>query len=227
MYVAIICVIVLLIIWLLLRQRFRKTIGDHFPKIFVEHGHDKKECFHDNNVAPLGSPLSGGELPMDLEWWKTFDHLSEHNCYDYAFGNVKVKTRSRSQPGTITGGAIDADIPYTCELVDMRLKRDHGDALRPISYSEQCAPREYKVAMMVDPGTSPIADMLSDYHFMRQDSNGLWSHKAGQYAPNNIDGDNNLIVAPHVANRKLGAYNYKDMCGYYCVDRDAHSRFKK
>ena len=52
-----------------------------------------------------------------------------------------------------------------------------------------------------------------DYHWYRQDADGMWSHKMGQTPATNRDNSNNLITDPAAANR--GAYT--NFCGYFCV----------
>lgn len=63
--------------------------------------------------------------------------------------------------------------------------------------------------------------MYYDYHWYRQDSDGLWSHKPGQLAVTRYDATGtNLIIDPQTADRNNlnsgGAYYYY-FCGYYCV----------
>lgn len=168
------------------------------------------------------SPITGYEHDWDLEWWKNFKYRKHHNCYDYAFGHIRFEKRGRSQPGTLNGDKVLGD-KYTCDIIVPRLESDHDD-IRRVDFEEQCEANEYKIALMAAPGFTPYS-ITSDYHFMRQDSNGLWSHKPGKNMPTNLDGDENLIYAPHLSNRDFGAYNYKDMCGYWCVSRDANDRF--
>jgi len=72
-----------------------------------------------------------------------------------------------------------------------------------------------KIALVVHPG--------EDYHFYREDDDGLWSHKDGSNPVKRYDADGNLIWNPRTAARdyrKNGSYlNYKDFCGFWCVPR--------
>ena len=52
-----------------------------------------------------------------------------------------------------------------------------------------------------------------DYHWYRQDSNGLWSHKPGQQDVENHDGSYNIIADPELADRS----KYTEFIGYYAV----------
>ena len=51
-----------------------------------------------------------------------------------------------------------------------------------------------------------------DFHFLRQDSGGAWSHKLGANAPINVDNDGNAITDPRTAN--LGPYQFVRFLGY-------------
>ncbi len=45
-----------------------------------------------------------------------------------------------------------------------------------------------------------------DYHWLRQDSNGKWSHKRGLDPVTNTDASGNLINNPQVANMNYDGY---------------------
>lgn len=84
------------------------------------------------------------------------------------------------------------------------------------SFTGKCPARTSKIALVVD------AD--EDYHFFRQDSNGMWSHKPGGTPVTNVDADGRLIYDPKLANRnydkKGSKLNYDIFCSYMCVPRD-------
>ena len=188
-----------------------------------------QENLMENEPAPVLSPLSGYEPELDLDSWNDeFDYTSYHNCYDYAFDNKRTSIRYRSQPGTINGERIEGH-KYTCEAVDEKLREDHPE-IYSIPFEKPCKPGTYKIALMVDKGTTiPILNRTfgADYHFMRQDDNGLWSHKPGANPVTRFDGDGELIYAPHDAERDTGNYNYSDMCGYYCVGTESKNNFEQ
>lgn len=174
--------------------------------------------------TPNTSPTTGWEHDYDPDWWRQFDYTENHNCYDYAFGNVRFDDRVRSQPGTLDGDErMPTDIQYTCDNVTDALIDDHKN-IRNVDFSTQCGPHEYKIALMAAGGSPPYED-TSDYHFMRQDSNGLWSHKPGKNQPTNKDGSGDLIYSPENSDRHFGNYNYDEMCGYWCVRIDDNSNF--
>jgi hypothetical protein len=76
-------------------------------------------------------------------------------------------------------------------------------------------------------GTSKIAliiDESDDYHFIRQDSNGYWSHKPGARKVTKMDAAGHLIWNPKLANYNYtkdgnSTLNYDIFCSYFCVPR--------
>ena len=72
-----------------------------------------------------------------------------------------------------------------------------------------------KIALVVDPG--------EDYHYYRQDSDGLWSHKDGSNKVKRYDAFRKNIANPKLASRDYrnqgSDLNYEDFCGFYCVPR--------
>lgn len=170
-----------------------------------------------NRQQPLPmSPTTGYEYEYDPDWWEKFPYAKYHNCYDYAMGRFNFAEQDKTQPGSLNGAEFSDEI-YTCDMIEARMSDDYPDA-RKVLFEEKCADREYKIAMLVAPGETPLK-LRSDFHFMRQDSTGLWSHKSGENMPIDTDGDNKPINAPHTANRNTGLYNYSDLCGYWCVKR--------
>lgn len=87
-------------------------------------------------------------------------------------------------------------------------------ALRRTTFRAKCPRGSSKIAMVVDPG--------DDYHFYRQDSNGMWSHKDGANPVKRVDAEGKPIWDPRTAARDYrprSYLNYTDFCGYYCAPR--------
>jgi hypothetical protein len=59
---------------------------------------------------------------------------------------------------------------------------------------------------------------FNDFHFWRQDSDGLWSHKPGSDYPLRVDGMNRIIHNPDFSNRTFGDRSYVTPCGFFCVE---------
>jgi len=70
----------------------------------------------------------------------------------------------------------------------------------------------YRIAVFVRPSeTITIADSFSiplpaDYHYMRQDSDGTWSHKPGEEEVTNLDYSGDVITDPRAAD--VGKYQF-------------------
>lgn len=122
-----------------------------------------------------------------------------NNCYNY--GNNK-RTDTFAQPGRA------ASAMYTSLSCPAVYKAAVADGLDPVPASGVCPKSQYsesdKVALVVAPGW--------DFHWYRQDKNGMWTHKPGGTQATNLDNSGNTITNPETANR--GAYT--DFCGYLC-----------
>jgi hypothetical protein len=84
------------------------------------------------------------------------------------------------------------------------------------SFTNKCPAHTSKISVVVD------ADQ--DYHFYRQDTNGMWSHKPGGTEVTNLDASGRPIYDPKLADRnyttKGSSLNYNIFCSYFCVPRD-------
>ncbi len=123
-----------------------------------------------------------------------------NNCYNYS--NNK-RTDTFAQPGRASGSQYTS---LTCPAV---LSAAESDGLVQVSASASCPDGKDKIALVVDPNW--------DYHWYRQDSNGMWSHKPGGTRATNRDNSNNTISNPETANRG----GYTDFCGYFCSCSDS------
>ena len=91
------------------------------------------------------------------------------------------------------------------------------------TFTEKCPVGTSKIALIVDEN--------EDYHFLRQDSNGLYSHKPGSRNVTNIDASGKLIYDPALADYNYkknanGYLNYDTFCSYMCVPRTTPVRVK-
>lgn len=127
-----------------------------------------------------------------------------NNCYNY--GNNK-RTDSFAQPGLASGAMATT---MACkEVYDAAVR----DGLEPLPASGTCpkgtCSTQDKLALVVAPGW--------DYHWYRQDADGMWSHKPGGTAARNVDSAGNPISDPATAARGP----YTDFCGYLCSCSDS------
>lgn len=155
--------------------------------------------------------LSGDELPYAGDFWNAMRNKKSLNCYDYAFGNADPAQTEFTQP---LARAPDNDL-YSCSSVEAGMMLQNPGT-RKVAFETRCEPGERKITLMVD----PIAP--SDYHFMRQDDDGVWSHKPGFTDVRRTDASGQIIHAPHLSNRAYEHFDYEEMCGYYCIDARAN-----
>jgi len=135
------------------------------------------------------------------ERWNDFSTvLSRNNCYNYSNDEI---TMTFAQPGRACGAQYD-DI--SCTAV-MEAALCDGLVLLP-DPQENCPVGTHRVHMVVAPGW--------DYHFYRQDDDGLWSHKPGGTPATDLDNSGELITDPDAADTG----NYTDHCGYLCACGD-------
>ena len=175
----------------------------------------------------MKSPMSGAEPKVNMEAWNKNSNLREsHNCFSYAMNAIDNKlikecketedcNTSFHQPGYASGyGHFPDKHDKGCNDMVSRLWGDNPDVI-PIEFEQRCPGKTSKIALIVDP--------KRDYHFLRQDSDGMWSHKPGAMEVTTKDASGRPILRP---DRAFFIYtNHKDplrytkFCGYHCVPR--------
>ena len=163
------------------------------------------------------------------KWNKDIYIKKTHNCYAYALNLIHTEQANickkymkltkkhdcpilRPQPGQYSG-YIDEYKPslFTTSStkcsrgMEIRIKKDNP-LIRKLRKNQECPDNFYKIALF-------IASDGSDYHFYRQDNNGLWSHKDGWKLATNKDAKGRIIKNPETADRG----NLDLFCGYYAV----------
>lgn len=152
-------------------------------------------------------PLSGYELNYEGEAWTSHNY----NCYAYALNTT--------DHGFMQFGGSDGDhngdenyltksyLEYMVSLDSM----NYNFSFEPIYKTQRCDVGYYKVALVIAPN--------SDYHWYRQNSDGLWSHKRGGNPSQLDDASGHSIYDPAICNRNYGlGLNYSVFCGYYQVN---------
>jgi hypothetical protein len=150
------------------------------------------------------SPTNGSEFQYDKLKWNLPFISDAHNCYDYAFGTFG-NIFQNTQPGELSG---IYDTKYTCDNISELIQKDHPGIIKT-TFSGVCPDKTRKIVLMSDPER--------DYHFMKLDSNGLWSHKNGFLPVNNVDASGELIYNPELADRNFPSFNYSEICNYFCI----------
>jgi hypothetical protein len=227
--------------WIKIRKHLKETrSGPPLPGIPV--GKAVSEC-------PLKKDPNAPAL--DLAIWND-DGAIQHstNCYAYAMnsrtGHVVDET---PQPG-LRSGTLPAS--WSCAEYSKSVLADgnaEGSNPPPILPAPQCAyqkknklppPRKagyYLVALVMTSNATTVYDSSqgvvrrADYHWFRQDANGLWSQKQGTTPAKNTDESKNLITNPQTCDKteKLGSarvpgvgdvpvvLDYDVFCGYFYV----------
>ena len=185
-------------------------------------------CEEHMKGCPRASPLSGCEPKYDPTMWNKKRSLREtHNCFSYAMNvndpkqvqqcmdNSEECEAPFHQPGSAAGyKGFSSKRPKTCPNMLIRILGDNPDMIMS-RFESRCPVNMSKIALVVDP--------KEDYHFLRQDSNGLWSHKAGARPVKNVDALGHMIWDPQLANFNYyldgGDLNYTMFCSYLCAPR--------
>ena len=176
-----------------------------------------------------GSPKSGAEPSFDPERYNRSPYIyKSHNCYSYSMNVLDPKLvelcmksgqcRQRfHQPGALNGDrfALNSESRRTCAVVEKLQKADVPDMERT-TFHGKCPAGKSKIALVVDPG--------EDYHYYRQDADGMWSQKDGSNKVKRFDALKRPIFNPETAARDYrwqnSDLNYEDFCGFYCAPRD-------
>jgi hypothetical protein len=180
------------------------------PKIGSKH--DNFDNYKIKKAQLRLSPLSGSENDYDPDKWNKILKIKDtNNCYAYAMGKTIPKLSSKPQPGYASGFTYSNTRNFECASYYERLKKDNPGTYLT-QFDESCIPGFYKVFLALDVG--------NDYHWWRQDSNQLWSHKPGSTDVVNKDGSGELIENPLISNRKFRVRNYSTPCFFSCINSD-------
>ena len=152
-----------------------------------------------------------------------------HNCYAYALNLIYPKYANickqylkktnkyncpRPQPGIYSGYVNEYKLhSLTCSEIINRMQSDNP-LITKLKLNQECPNGYYKIALFV------LINKM-DYHFYRQDKNGLWSHKDGWRKVTNKDFLGRIIRNPEIANKK---YPYI-FCGYFCIPNDPNKKY--
>lgn len=174
--------------------------------------------------APGSIPTSTPDLPIDCselygkpkwqraKWSKPATRLN-NNCYNYA---CNIANATYAQPGL---GPSDEDDRYdpenSIDCSDWKIAvtvdglNPHGEDIdQP---GDDCGPNCHKVALFL--WVNDRQEFV-DFHFARQDSDDLWSHKRADDIPKKVVDDRGRPVTS-LRLEYMAPYNV--FCGYHCV----------
>ena len=164
------------------------------------------------NYAPINN--CSGPLWEPKLWNNLNDipHLKKTNCYEYAFNYIS-HSEEKLQPGELSSGKFK---DYSCESIIRKMKEDYSD-VKDSYFREKLDCTRYKIALVIDTNDN-------DYHFYRQDTNGLWSHKTCTNDVSRLDANGDIIINPEycdrdytTVNKKEDEHNYNLFCGYFSI----------
>lgn len=185
--------------------------------------------FCPNHQTCKGSPLSGWEPLYDPDRYnKDLMTQETHNCFAYGMNVLDPSQLTQCvgkpkcdlhyhQPGGTVGlsSVLDKASGRSCKVVE-RLMRYDVPEIRRTTFRKKCPVGTSKIALVAHRG--------EDYHFYRQDRDGMWSHKDGANPVKRYDARGEPIFNPERAARNYrpkGSFlNYSDFCGLYCVPRN-------
>lgn len=144
-------------------------------------------------------PYECSPIVFDPAKWNEKNHIGCNNCYNYA---CDILTDTFAQPGQ-GGNPPISNLKDECKDITKGALNDGLTICK-----ETCSGCSHKVALVIAPGY--------DFHWYRQDANGLWSHKPGCTPARNLDDSDKIITNPETCNRGP----YTDFCGYFCVNKD-------
>jgi len=165
--------------------------------------------------------LTGSENPYQPDLWNREPVKSRFNCYDYAFNNRWSSQRRKTQPGELSQNYDIDRKHYSCRYFDQMVRSDHPGIVKT-NFSKKCPQGHYKVALVLDPQGPD-----KDYHFIRQDKDGTWSHKPGYRHVRKVDASDYPIIIPHLADHNYSKHNYSRFCDYYCIKDNSWKEFQK
>jgi hypothetical protein len=196
--------------------------------------------------------------PYEPTKWASQEIESSTNCYAYAM-NSREGHKKAPQPGDTADQSFDS---LSCEdLIGSVLADGDGKIVQaeqcPYQKANQLPPpsqKGYYLVALVTTGEPPPTEKVNitvtiankekvvevpakeyegDYHWYRQDSDGMWSHKPGEDAVCRIDADGKAITNPQTCARRSereveqDAYgkkmmkkkitDYKHFCCYFYV----------
>jgi hypothetical protein len=202
-------------------------------------GENSPFCKEHAKQCKRQSPLSGSEPDYKPELYNPFKGVLDLiNCYDYAANNQYDEkgnpilpkdpkcTREACplpfvQPGKASGYPSWSKIKgKRCPDVMARVLGDIPGS-RISSFEEPCPKGMRKIAFVVDEN--------NDYHVVRQDSNGFWSHKPGSTKVTPYDALQRKIYDPSLASWLYpgSGLHYKQFCGFVLIPATQMYRLKR
>lgn len=159
-------------------------------------------------IDPLGLQRHGAPV-YNPGTWNDPGHVGTNNCYSYACNRLHPPGPIHyPQPGEDHG----YNLPFNFNCIDVKIGARKDGLIN--GKNGECPCEYIKVRLYlgtdVHPPKYPNLDLGRDYHWYRQDSNGLWSSKHG-----------GMPVGPQVKNPDADAasWGYNVFCGTMCAPK--------
>lgn len=199
---------------LYLLSKFKEKLSQTVYDYIISQIHKFKDLILLNKALPTTSvvkseqyncnllPIRGTDSVPDFNPEKDnsgcfVENMALNNCYNY--GN-DIVSNTFAQPGRGSGRRSKI---LTCEDITEAAKSDGLKWVGKVLPSEKKPELGHYVAL--------IMWEFQDFHWIRLDSNGYWSHKPGKTEIINIDNNGNLIENPSL--QDFSPWNL--FCGYF------------
>lgn len=148
--------------------------------------------------------------PFNLNWGTVgFNHQPCNNCYDYANDRL---TDTYSQPGYGSGQLFTA---HTAAAIGDAAVRDGLVRVPNLSDPLKKPGSGWYVALFLGSVPTASGKRELDYHWLRQNREGCWSHKLGPGSICNTDSNGVPIYDPLSAVYNWGGINYNKFGGFF------------
>jgi hypothetical protein len=190
-----------------------KEKGNYSPRfVYLYKQKFEMEAVKNKNDMNGLSPLSKYEPTYNPNYWNNNKNIkNNNNCYSYSVNN-KNHQFGKPQPGYFARFNHIQNNQYKCAYFFKRILNDIPSVYLT-SFKQKCKKGFHKAFFAIDSNKNE-----HDYHFYRQDTNQLWSHKPGTTNVINYDADYKIIKNPYTANRNYTSYNYDKPCFFFCVN---------
>ena len=190
-----------------------KEKGNYTPRfVYLYKQKFEMEAVKNKNDMNGLSPLSQYEPTYNPNYWNNNKNIkNNNNCYSYSVNNKNHKF-GKPQPGYFARFNHIQNNQYKCAYFFKRILNDIPSVYLT-SFKQKCKNGFHKAFFAIDSNKNE-----HDYHFYRQDTNQLWSHKPGTTNVINYDADYKIIKNPLKANRNYIHYNYDKPCFFFCVN---------
>ena len=155
-------------------------------------------------------PTTGSE-PRNISYYENNPKaVRRNNCMSFAFGEKGRKDFYKQQPGNKSGlEGVNFSLK-TCDQLVQRVLRDYKKKVYLASSPQApCKTGYAKVLAFIAKD--------ADFHFYRQEPNGMWAHKRGLTPVTRKDACGKRIANPLKSCRDFGnGYDYSLPCGTFC-----------